>query len=167
MSLPIFTPYLLYHSYTQSLSSVAQLCPTLCTQSLPFSNTHFLKYSNTPSPSSLRSSCTPIPTNQKIQLRFFMRLSHHSSLSSNVLFLQRTFITMQYKLVLPGTLYPTILFYFLLRTYHTISSCLVLLCIIFPIIFPQYFPQQWFLSLVTEGIFTILVIVIPLASGTQ
>lgn len=128
MSLPIFTPYLLYHSYTQSLS---------------FSNTHFLKYSNTPSPSSLRSSCTPIPTNQKIHLQFFMRLSlHHSSLSSNVLFLQRTFITMEYKLVLPGTLYPTILFYFLLRTYHTISSCLVLLCIIFPIIFPQYFPQQ-------------------------
>ena len=101
MSLPIFTPYLLYHSYTQSLS---------------FSNTHFLKYSNTPSPSSLRSSCTPIPTNQKIHLQFFMRLSlHHSSLSSNVLFLQRTFITMEYKLVLPGTLYPTILFYFLLR----------------------------------------------------
>ena len=150
--------HLLYHSSTQLL---------------PFSNTHLLKYSNMPSLSGLTSSCTPIPTNQKIHPQVFMRLSpHHSSLSSNVIFSQRTSITMQSKLVLPGTLYPTSLFYFFLRTYHTFWSYLVLLCIVLsnhssPVPSPTMISKFHDSSFMTARILTVLFIVISPASGTQ
>lgn len=153
-SLPTFTHHLLYHSSTQSL---------------PFSNTHLLKYSNMPSLSGLRISCTPIPTNQKFHPQVFMRLSpHHSSLSSNVIFLQRTSITMQSKLVLPGTLYPTSLFYFFLRTYHTFWSYLVVLSnhsslVPSPTMISKFHDR----SFMTARILTVLFIVISPASGTQ